>query len=311
MSTTLDPSTTTAGPGTTPAGRGWVLAGLGAGVLGIVGGVASGMVDAVYDPDVSGDPPAMLERLSEQGPESLGFHTATMVSCVLLVLFAVGLHRQLLARTAPGSLVPGVAVAGLGLVAVAQLLGAGLTTEFAFALVEDEHLVLPESAVFFNHWIGTIPWLWGGAGLVVLGLLAWLFSRRRRPEFEPRRQYDTAALAAGIPGGGGSDDLFGTTSAGNAVTPLDDNEPVPPPRWTSAPATAVPMSAAPTWHGGTAAGPAAATAVDVADSSQKLELARAYLDLGDDDAARTVLREVLDGRDPVAREAAAALLRDL
>ena len=170
MSTTLDPSTTTAGPGTTPAGRGWVLAGLGAGVLGIVGGVASGMVDAVYDPDVSGDPPTMLERLSEQVPEILVFHTATMVSCVLLVLFAVGLHRQLLARTAPGSLVPGVAVAGLGLVAVAQLLGAGLTTEFAFALVEDEHLVLPESAVFFNHWIGTIPWLWGGAGLTGLAL---------------------------------------------------------------------------------------------------------------------------------------------
>ena len=57
--------------------------------------------------------------------------------------------------------------------------------------------------------------------------------------------------------------------------------------------------------------PAATTAVDVADSSQKLELARAYLDLGDDDAARKVLREVLDSRDPVAREAAAALLRDL
>ena len=148
------------------------------------------------------------------------------------------------------------------------------------------------------------PWLWGGAGLVVLGLLAWLFSRRRRPEFEPRRQYDTAALAAGIPGGGG--DLFGTTNAGNAGTPLDDNEPVPPPRWTSAPATT-----APTWHGGAAAAPETATAVDVADSSQKLELARAYLDLGDDDAARTVLREVLDGRDPVARETAAALLRDL
>jgi len=146
------------------------------------------------------------------------------------------------------------------------------------------------------------PWLWGGAGLVVLGLLAWLFSRRRRPEFEPRRQYDTAALAAGIPGGGGGD-LFG---AGDAETRPADNEPVPAPRWTSAPATT-----APTWHGGAAAGAGAATAVDVADSSQKLELARAYLDLGDDDAARTVLREVLDGRDPVARETAAALLRDL
>ncbi|MDR7251725.1 hypothetical protein J2X46_000697 [Nocardioides sp. BE266] len=173
MSTTYDPTTTrtdddAASAG--PPGRGWVLAGIGAAVLGIVGGVASGMVDAVYDADVSGDPDAITARLADQLPQILVFHTATMVSCVLLVLFSVGLHAQLQRRTAPGSLVPGVAAAGLGLVAVAQLLGAGLTTEFAFALAEDTDLVLPESAAFFNHWIGTIPWLWGGAGLAGLAL---------------------------------------------------------------------------------------------------------------------------------------------
>jgi hypothetical protein len=175
MSTTLDPTTTTTtgnGSDATTArlGRGWVLAGLGAGVLGLAGGIASGMVDAVYDPDVAGDPPAVVDRLSGQVPEILAFHTTTMLSCVLLVLFAAGLHLQLRRRTAPESLVPGVAAAGLGLVAVAQLIGAGLTTEFAFALLEDPDLVLPESAAFFNHWIGTIPWLWGGAGLTGLAL---------------------------------------------------------------------------------------------------------------------------------------------
>ena len=25
--------------------------------------------------------------------------------------------------------------------------------------------VVPEAAVFFGHWVGTIPWLWVGAGL--------------------------------------------------------------------------------------------------------------------------------------------------
>ena len=172
MSTTLDPSTSaaTGAPRSEPGGRGWVLAGLGAGVLGIAGVVASGMVDAVYDPDLSGDPDAITARLSDQVPQVLAFHTATMLSCVLLVLFAVGLHRQLQRRTGPDSLVPGVAAAGLGLVAVAQLLGAGLTTEFAFGLAEDPGQLLPESAVFFNHWIGTIPWLWGGAGLTGLAL---------------------------------------------------------------------------------------------------------------------------------------------
>jgi hypothetical protein len=147
-----------------------VLAGTAAGLLGAVGVVASGMVDAVYHPDTSGDPEAITARLADQVPEILVFHTATMLSCVLLVVFAAGLHRQLLRRTGPDSLVPGVAAAGLGLVAVAQLLGAGLTTEFAFALGEDPGLVVPETAVLFNHWIGTIPWLWGGAGLAGLAV---------------------------------------------------------------------------------------------------------------------------------------------
>jgi pilus assembly protein FimV len=149
------------------------------------------------------------------------------------------------------------------------------------------------------------PWIWGGAGLVALGLLAWLFSRRRKPVVEPRRSYDTAALAAGMPGAGRGDDLFGDQAEETGAEP-EPVPPVEPPRWTAAPSTA-----APTWHGAAPVGLAAATAVDAADASQKLELARAYLDLGDDDAARAVLREVLDGRDPVARETAAALLRDL
>ena len=180
MSSTLDQSSTTVTPTTSPRsgtrsrsgppGRGWVVAGIGAGVLGIVGGIAGGMVDAVYDPQAAGDAAAITDKLATQVPEIIVFHTATMVSCVLLVLFAVALHRQLQQRTGPDSLVPGVAAAGLGLVAVAQLIGAGLTTEFAFALVEDTDLVLPESATFFNHWIGTIPWLWGGAGLTGLAV---------------------------------------------------------------------------------------------------------------------------------------------
>ena len=46
-------------------------------------------------------------------------------------------------------------------------------------------------------------------------------------------------------------------------------------------------------------------------AGQQLELAQAYLDLGDDDAARALLRDVLNGRDPAARDRAARLLRDL
>jgi pilus assembly protein FimV len=147
-----------------------------------------------------------------------------------------------------------------------------------------------------------------------------LFTRRRTtaPRVEPRRSYDTEALAAGMP-------KSGPAPVADAVAepPVAPPPPTPPafaevgrsatPRpsatdWTSAPAS---LGSAPTWHaGGTAPGGAASLA-EPETASQQLELARAYLDMGDDDAARVVLREVLDGRDPAARDAAARLLRDL
>jgi pilus assembly protein FimV len=78
---------------------------------------------------------------------------------------------------------------------------------------------------------------------------------------------------------------------------------------------ATPATGKPSWH----AGPATdAPAIDPPASSaparapaEQLDLAQAYLDVGDEEAARTLLREVLDGRDPAAREAAARMLREL
>ena len=77
----------------------------------------------------------------------------------------------------------------------------------------------------------------------------------------------------------------------------------------------------PTWHAGTVpvvADAPAAPGVPLEAKGQAnpsgrdgLELARAYLDLGDHQAARTLLREVLLGRDPGAREEAARMLREL
>jgi FimV C-terminal domain len=44
---------------------------------------------------------------------------------------------------------------------------------------------------------------------------------------------------------------------------------------------------------------------------ERLELAIAYLDLGDVETARTLLNEVVAGADPAAREEAAQLLREI
>jgi hypothetical protein len=146
---------------------GWAGFGLAAGVTGIISIVASTMTGAVYEKDIAGDATAITDRLAEMTPQILVFHVATMLCTLLLLVFAAGLHRQLAQRLGRDSLLPTIASSGLLLVSVAGLLGTGLTTEFAFGVHEPETLV-PETAVFFGHWIGTIPWLWVGAGVTAM-----------------------------------------------------------------------------------------------------------------------------------------------
>jgi pilus assembly protein FimV len=151
-------------------------------------------------------------------------------------------------------------------------------------------------------------WLWGGAGLLVLGLVAWLATRRRAPRPEPRRGYDSASLAAGMPlaktepvDASVSEDL-------PAAVEAEAFDAGPGLRWNATPASAAaPVGAVPTWHGATVP----AHVAEPATTSQQLELAKAYIDLGDDDAARVLLREILNGRDPAARDEAARMLRQL
>ncbi|HEU4774929.1 MAG TPA: FimV/HubP family polar landmark protein [Lysobacter sp.] len=92
--------------------------------------------------------------------------------------------------------------------------------------------------------------------------------------------------------------------------------------------------AVPAWHATSGANklnrleptPASATATTLADSApvagdadfeteapglERLELARAYLDLGDRESARQLLGELVIGGSPAAREQAAKLLRDI
>jgi hypothetical protein len=167
VTTTLEPGTA---PGTTTAtGSRWLVAGVAAGLAGITSIAASMGTGAVYEPDIAGDAPAIAARLAEMTTPILVFHVATMVSALLLVVFAAGLHRDLSARLPAGSTLPVVALSGLLLVSAAQLLGSGLTTEFVFGLQEGDQLV-PEVGAFFGHWMGTIPWLWGTAGLSAVAL---------------------------------------------------------------------------------------------------------------------------------------------
>ena len=71
---------------------------------------------------------------------------------------------------------------------------------------------------------------------------------------------------------------------------------------------------APAWHGGGGkALPATAMADVVIETSvgERLELAQAYLDLGDRDSARQLLAEVADSGDPASRLQASRMLREM
>jgi hypothetical protein len=148
--------------------RRWALAGLGAGVAGVGTIVTSSMVNAVYDTDLQGDSPGIAAKLADQTTPMLAFHTFTMIGAVLLVVFAAGLHRRLQAG-APGSTAPMVAFAGVLGTAVVAVLGSGLDTEFIMGFLGDQEID-PSAAVMYNHWIGTIPWIWALAGLAGLAV---------------------------------------------------------------------------------------------------------------------------------------------
>ncbi|MBC7991314.1 MAG: hypothetical protein H7Y19_17270 [Luteimonas sp.] len=166
-------------------------------------------------------------------------------------------------------------------------------------------------------------WVWSGVALLALGLLAWWLSQRRRPPVEPAaRTFNTAAMAASIPS------TTGKPVAGTA--PADVEEPVKPtfveaaskaaPEPVAAPTPAPAWNAnaavMPTWHADAstttkAADTAASPESALPAGQERIELARAYIDLGDVDTARSLLREVMDNGDSVARGEASRLLREL
>ena len=152
------------------ASRTWALAGIGAGLLGFGTIVTSSAVDVVYRDEFShGSIDGVAEALADKTGVMFAFHTVTTLGAVLMVVFAAGLFRRL-RGSMPDSIAPVVALVGLAGTAVVSVLGAGLDTEFAMPSGTDDITVDDSSAAMYNHWIGTIPWLWTLAGLAGLAL---------------------------------------------------------------------------------------------------------------------------------------------
>lgn len=171
-----------------------------------------------------------------------------------------------------------------------------------------------------------LPWIWIGAVLLAAGLLvAWRMARRKPATKSP---FDSAALAAATPKAGGREDRPAT----QGDVAADDGGPAVDavvPSWNATAREPV-QSAPPVWHvepeplasssppGNAPASPVPAdNAATVASLNpapagvERIELARAYLDLGDTETARSLLQEVVDGGDAGAREEASQLLRGI
>lgn len=183
---------------------------------------------------------------------------------------------------------------------------------------------------------GAFPWMWLGLAIIVVAALAFLLGRRGRNP-APARPFHGAVLAAGTPTGPAA-------SSPAALVPEADPEPAFV-RAASAPVAASPDNApavstaapGPTWHAPSAPVTAqvqpdvpadtpdidtpdvvpasveldTGAAVELPPGVERIELARAYIDLGDTETARSLLQETVDGDDPEAAAQAAHMLRTL
>lgn len=159
------------------------------------------------------------------------------------------------------------------------------------------------------------PWLGVGGGLLLIGLLAGWWLRRRQAaadEIKPDRR----RLAPAMPEPADPDPEVQGAFAEDEIPP--QTAPLPDePAWNrlakpAEPETdipAPPARAVPTWHSGDfEVGP-----LNPATPGQgRLDLARAYLDMGDRDTARSLLQEVATRGDSIdVRRQAEDLLREL
>jgi hypothetical protein len=165
-----------AGHSSSPS-RLWAVAGIGAALAGAATIALSSAVDVVYRDEFShGSVDGVAQALSDKTGVLFAFHSVTALGALLMVVFAAGLFRRLRATTTD-SLAPVVALVGLAGTAVVSVLGSGLDTEFMMPSTSDSVTVDDGSAAIYNHWIGTIPWLWTLVGLA--GLAVFAVSRSR------------------------------------------------------------------------------------------------------------------------------------
>ncbi len=177
VAATSPATSSTASPATCPGAsspatsRRWAVSGVAAALTGVGALVATGFVNAVYDPDISGNAAAVYTAMAETKVASTTFHVLGAVSALLLLPFAAGLFRRLRGTLPADSLLPALAALGVALTSAVLLLGTGLDTEFGSGLPDRQHVVA-ENVSFYGHWVGTIPYVWTGIGVAGIAVFA-------------------------------------------------------------------------------------------------------------------------------------------
>jgi hypothetical protein len=148
---------------TGPPPSAWAWVGATGGLVGVVGLMVTG---DLYDAETGAvaDNTVLAAAVAMRAPLVWVNQVVTVVTAVCVIVFAAGLRRHLAAQEPAGSLVPGVAAAGLGLTAAALLVGGGIGTELYWALTGPQPFD-PDTVGAHLAIYNTTAWLWGGVGL--------------------------------------------------------------------------------------------------------------------------------------------------
>lgn len=164
---------------------------------------------------------------------------------------------------------------------------------------------------------GTPLWWWLLPLVLVLGAIAWWLSRRRpaTPAFQPASDKPVSIRPPAADSGLDAQVETPAQAVDSDPAPAFKASPVWASRAPQAPAASpapAPAGSTPTWANGAArSGETIAPLNQAPAGRERIELARAYLDLGDTVTARSLLQEVQAGSDAGARDEATRLLQTL